>query len=165
MTDEVFLRRAIALALQARSQGEEPFGAVLVCDGVVVSEAFKQTTARSDPTAHPELLAISDYCRAQRRLLLEDCTLYASAEPCPMCAGAIHWSRISRVVFSVSQAMLQRLSGGSSKPECGRIINSGRRQAEIVGPLLADEGLGAFAGFVFPPRAGRGAGGRHDAPK
>ena len=53
-------------------------------------------------------------------------------------------------VFLVSQSMLQGLSGGSPKPECGLIINSGRRQAEIIGPLTPDEGMAAFAGFVFP---------------
>jgi tRNA(adenine34) deaminase len=151
--DETFLRQAVALAHSARERGEDPFGAVLVFEGVVVHEAYKQTRASCDPTAHPELRAISEYCRAHRRSTLEGFTLYASTEPCPMCAGAIHWSRISRVVFSVSQAMLQQLSGGTPKPACGLIINSGRQDVEIIGPLLAEEGLAAFAGFTFRPRA------------
>jgi tRNA(Arg) A34 adenosine deaminase TadA len=156
-SDETFLRRAIALARHAREHGEDPFGAVLVFDGAIVHEAHKQTMETCDPTAHPELRAISEYCRAHRRVTLEGFTLYASTEPCPMCAGAIHWSKISRVVFSVSQAMLQQLSGGTPKPPCDLIINSGRQHVEIAGPLLAEEGLAAFAGFTFARRAGREA--------
>jgi pyrimidine deaminase RibD-like protein len=95
------------------------------------------------------LRLISECCQAQRRISLKGYTLYASTEPCPMCAGAIHWARISRVVFSVSQAMLQQLSGGSPKPGCAGIINTGKPQAEIVGPLLPEEGLAVFDGYTF----------------
>jgi tRNA(Arg) A34 adenosine deaminase TadA len=70
-----------------------------------------------------------------------------------MCAGAIHWARISRVVFSVSQSMLQRLSGGSPKPGCASIINTGAAQAEIVGPLLPEEGVAVFDGYTFASKA------------
>jgi tRNA(Arg) A34 adenosine deaminase TadA len=80
---------------------------------------------------------------------LKGYTLYASTEPCPMCSGAIHGARLSRVVFSVSQAMLQRLSGGSPKPGCASIINTGVARTEIVGPLLPKEGLAVFEGYEF----------------
>ncbi len=147
--DEQFLRLAMALARQARQQGGEPFGAVLVVDGSVVHQAWDRCAAFSDPTFHAELRVISEYCQAQQRISLKGYTLYASTEPCPMCAGAIHWARISRVVFGVSQAMLQQLSGGSLKPGCAGIINTGTRQAEIVGPLLPEEGLAVLTGYTF----------------
>jgi tRNA(Arg) A34 adenosine deaminase TadA len=147
--DERFLRRAIALAHQARQLGQRPFGAVLVFDGSVVHQAYDRSVALCDPTFHAELGLISEYCRARRRLSLEGHSLYTSTEPCVMCAGAIHWARLSRVVFSVSQAMLQRLSGGRVKPGCANIVNSGYRQVEIVGPLLPEEGLAVFGGFEF----------------
>ncbi|HEU5098964.1 MAG TPA: nucleoside deaminase [Roseiflexaceae bacterium] len=148
-TDEYFLRQAIAQAWAARRAGEEPIGAVLVLDGMVVAEAHNRDIARSDPTQHAELILISEYCRAEQRLALDGFTLYTSAEPCVMCSGAIKWARISRVVFSVSQAMLQQHSGGRLKPSCASIINSGYRQIEIVGPLLAEEGLAVLDGHNF----------------
>jgi len=153
--DQHFLRQAIGLARQARRRGADPFGAILVVDGVAVHQAEDRSVERSDPTFHAELSVISEYCRAQRRFSLAGYTLYSSAEPCVMCAGAIKWACISRVVFSVSQAMLQQLSGGRLKPDCASIINSGVRQVEIVGPLLAEEGLAVFEGFLFSSKIER----------
>jgi len=147
--DEQFLRLAINLARQARQRGIEPFGAVLVAENTVVHQAIEGRVELSDPTCHAELRVISEYCRAQRRLSLKGYTLYASTEPCPMCAGAIHWARLTRVVFSVSQAMLQRFSGGSPKPGCASIINTRVPQTEVVGPLLSEEGLAVFEGYEF----------------
>jgi len=155
ISDEHFLRLAIALAHQARRDGADPFGAVLVATGVVVHQARDRSVEMSDPTFHAELSVVSEYCRARRLFSLEGYTLYCSTEPCPMCAGAIHWARLSRVVFSVSQAMLQELSGGSPKLLCASIIGSPRRPVEIVGPLLLEEGLAVFAGFPFIPKAER----------
>lgn len=153
--DERFLRLAIALAHQARRQGADPFGAVLVVDGVVVHQAANRSMELSDPTRHAELGVISEYCRNSGKLSLDGYSLYASTEPCAMCAGAIHWARISRLVFSVSQAMLQELSGGQPKPDCASIINSGHRRVEIVGPLLPEEGLAVFDGYTFVPKVVR----------
>jgi tRNA(Arg) A34 adenosine deaminase TadA len=82
-----------------------------------------------------------------------------------MCAGAIHWARISRVVYSVSQAMLQHLSGGRPKPSARSLLDLGSRGVEVVGPLLPQEGLAVFEGYAFVPkierhgsRLGRGTG-------
>ncbi|HVO42299.1 MAG TPA: nucleoside deaminase [Aggregatilineales bacterium] len=147
--DERLLRRAIALAHEARQHGEEPFGAVLVNGGAIVYEGFSRTVASNDPTRHAELGVISEYCQAHQQRSLEGFTLYSSTEPCPMCGGAIHWSRISRVVFSVTQAMLQERTGGRTKPAAVDLIHIGRQQVEVIGPLLADEGVHVFDGFRF----------------
>ena len=155
--DEQFLRQAIALARQGRKQGGDPFSALLVIDGTVRQQSWDRSVEMSDPTFHAELSVISEYCRAQQQFALEGATLYTIGEPCPMCAGAIHWARISRVVFSVSQAMIQQRSGGHPKLDCAAIINAGHRQVEIVGPLLADEGLAVFEGYTFTPRAAQHA--------
>jgi tRNA(Arg) A34 adenosine deaminase TadA len=148
-----FLQQAIALARHGREQGGEPFGALLVANGVVRHQAANRCVERLDPTAHAELTVISEHCRAIGSMGLNGYTLYTSAEPCIMCAGAIHWARISRVVFSVSQAMLQALSGGRPKPSAASLINAGRQRVEVVGPLLPDEGLRVFDGYVFAPKA------------
>ncbi len=148
--DEELLRLAIDLARQARRAGNEPFGALLVRDGAVVHQATQRSWELSDPTCHAELILISEYCRKTGTMSLAGCTMYTSSEPCPMCAGAIHWARVSRVVFSVSQAMIQQISGGRVKPPCEPIINMGRvPHTEVIGPLLAEEGLAVFEGYAF----------------
>jgi guanine deaminase len=151
--DEEFLRRAIVLARQARELGFFPFGAILVAEGKIVHKAYDRRLLNNDPTAHAELSVISEYCRSHRVLSLQDYTLYSSTEPCVMCSGAIRWAGISRVVFSVSQAMLRELSGGLPKPSSISIINSGRRRVEILGPLLLEEGVEVLEGFSFESRA------------
>jgi tRNA(adenine34) deaminase len=153
--DEHFLRLAIKLADEARTLGADPFGAVLVREGVVLSQARDRSVAVSDPTYHAELAAISTYCRDREVFSLEGYTLYCSTEPCPMCAGAIHWARISRVVYSVSQAMLQGESGGRLKPSCEPIVNMGSTRVEVIGPLLPDEGLAVFKDYAWTPKIER----------
>jgi tRNA(Arg) A34 adenosine deaminase TadA len=153
--DERFLRQAIALAWQGREQGGDPIGAVLVRDGAVVLQTVDRCVATSDPTYHAELSLISDYCRAHQVFSLAGFSLYTSAEPCPMCAGAIHWARISRLVFSMSQAMIQTRSGGRPKLPCTDILHP--PQIEVIGPLLPEEGLAVFEGYPFTPKIARHA--------
>ena len=153
--DEQYLRLAITLAHRARDLGADPFGAVLVRDGMVVHQAYDQSVEFSDPTFHAELSVISEYCRAHGQFSLDGYTLYTSTEPCIMCAGAIHWARISRVVYSVSQAILQQLSGGRPKPSSRSLLDLDHRRVTIVGPLLSEEGLAVFDGYEFVPRLER----------
>jgi tRNA(Arg) A34 adenosine deaminase TadA len=153
--DHELLRQAIGLAAMARQRGEYPFGAVLVAHQQIVHQATDRCISYFDPTAHAELLLISEYCRQQRLLDLDGHTLYSSVEPCVLCAGAIKWARISRVVFSVSQAMLQGITGGRLKPSCADLVNSGGRVITVDGPLLPDEGLVVFDGFDFTPKRER----------
>ncbi len=153
--DDDFLRIAIRLAQQARDAGEDPFGAVLVRGGAVVFQAHDRSIELCDPTAHVELQIIREYCQAQHTMSLEGYTLYCSAEPCLMCAGAIHWARISRVVFSVSQAMLQQISGGKPKPSAASLINTGNRTVDVIGPVLPKEGLAVFKDYTFVSKTQR----------
>ena len=150
-----FLRQAIALARSGREQGGEPFGALLVANGTIMHQTPNRCVELGDPTAHAELTVISEHCRTVRTMALDGYTLYTSTEPCVMCAGAIHSSRISRVVFSVSQAMLQQLTGGRSKPSAASLLNLGRQRVEVIGPLLPDEGLRVFDGYAFSPWTAR----------
>jgi tRNA(Arg) A34 adenosine deaminase TadA len=95
-----FMARAIALAIEnVRSGQGGPFGAVIVNDGNIIAEGANQVTLTNDPTAHAEVLAIREACRRFANFELKGCELYTSCEPCPMCLGAIYWSRLSRVYF------------------------------------------------------------------
>lgn len=145
--DHYFIRKANQLARESGAAGFSPFGAILVKEGKIVAESMDGCIEASDPTAHPELKVISEYCRETGRISLEEFTLYSSAEPCIMCSGAIHWARLGRVVFSVSQYQLQVKSGGQPKPSCAALINVGGNKIEILGELLWEEGLRVFEEF------------------
>jgi tRNA(Arg) A34 adenosine deaminase TadA len=92
---------------------------------------------------------ISSYCQKSGQLDLTGATIYTCAEPCVMCSGAIKWAGISRVVFSVSQALLQKVSGGQRKPTCNELVNTGGRYIEVRGLLLVEEGLACYDSFDF----------------
>jgi guanine deaminase len=98
-----FMARAIELAVEnVRSGRGGPFGAVIVKDGKVIAEAANNVTGTNDPTAHAEVLAIREACKAIGNFELRGCDLYTSCEPCPMCLGAIYWARPDRVFFGGS---------------------------------------------------------------
>ena len=147
--DETFLRQAIQLGRDARVRGERPFGAVLVANRQVVAQAGDQCRTLSDPTAHAELRVISTYCQTATLFDLDGYTLYSLTEPCVMCSGAVKWAKVSRVVFSVPQAMLQTISGGLQKPSCDSLVNTGGRHIEVCGPYLLEQGLAVYQGFDF----------------
>ncbi len=95
------MARAIQLSIEGVHSGRGgPFGAVIVRDGKLVSEAVNQVTSSNDPTAHAEVLAIRMACAKLGVFELKDCELYTSCEPCPMCLGAIYWARLSRIFFA-----------------------------------------------------------------
>lgn len=143
---------AIEMAQYARDKGEDPFGAVLVYNAQIVHKSYDRSIDLCDPTFHAELALISEYCRLNHKFNLQGYTLYSSAEPCVMCSGAIKWARISKVIFSVSQSMLQQMSGGRKKPNSDSIINTGQKKIEVIGPFLLDKGLKVFDGYSFIPK-------------
>ena len=97
--DERFMREALREAQAAAAEDEVPIGAVVVCRGRVIAKGHNMVEALSDPTAHAEMIAITAACEAVGGKYLTDCTLYVTVEPCPMCAAALGWSQISRVVY------------------------------------------------------------------
>ena len=146
---EFFIRQVNQLAWESAEEGMDPFAAILVKDGEVVASSKDRCITYSDPTAHAELVVISEYCRSAKVISLEGVSLYCNTEPCVMCSGAIHWSRISTVIFSVSQQGLQRFSGGKPKPSCEPMINIGGKKTTVIGPVLEEEGLKVFESFPF----------------
>lgn len=97
--DEEFMRRAITEAQAAFDEDEIPVGAVIVCQGRIISRAHNLTEMLHDVTAHAEMQAITSSANMLGGKYLKDCTLYVTVEPCAMCAGAIGWAQISRVVY------------------------------------------------------------------
>ncbi len=98
-SDEYYMRLALAEARLAASEGEIPVGAVIVAAGRVLGRGHNQTELLGDVTAHAEMLAISAAARTLGGKYLAGCTLYVTVEPCPMCAGAIGWSQLGRIVY------------------------------------------------------------------
>ena len=98
-TDAAFMRKALAEAEQAEREGEVPVGAIVVCRGRVLARTHNLTETLHDVTAHAEMQAITAAANALGGKYLTGCTLYVTVEPCPMCAGALGWSQISRVVY------------------------------------------------------------------
>ena len=137
MSDEQFLRRAIALAERAVRDGiGQPFGAVVVRDGEIVGEGCNLVPSSCDPTAHAETVAIRDACRKLGTTTLEGCAIYASCEPCALCLAAIHLARIARLVFATS-ADTAATFGFDSRYLHERLRNAPGLPAT---QLLADEG-------------------------
>ncbi len=100
-----FMRRAIALAIENVHAGRGgPFAALVVKDGRVIAEGTNRVTPSNDPTAHAEIVAIREACRALNDFQLTGCDLYATCEPCPMCQGAIYWARLAHVFYAGTAA-------------------------------------------------------------
>jgi tRNA(adenine34) deaminase len=147
MSDEIFMREALALAQQARALGEVPVGAVVVKNGVIIGRGFNQPITSNDPTTHAEIVALRDAAKNIQNYRLVDCELYVTLEPCMMCVGAMLHARVKRVVF------------GAMEPKtgvCGSVMNLPdepklNHHATFVGGVLADE-CGAMLKDFFAER-------------
>ena len=132
---EMFMRRAIGLAAAAEDAGEVPVGALVVHDGRIIGEGFNSPIADCDPTAHAEIAAMRNAARALGNYRLDGVTLYATLEPCIMCAGAIVHARVGRLVFGARDL---RFGGVRSK---FRLADSDllNHQVEVVEGVLGAE--------------------------
>ena len=101
--DSYYMSLALKQAERALEEEEIPVGAVVVCQGKIVAKAYNQTEMLTDVTAHAEMLAITSAAQTIGAKYLKDCTLYVTLEPCLMCAGAIYWSQLGRLVFGASE--------------------------------------------------------------
>jgi tRNA(Arg) A34 adenosine deaminase TadA len=150
--DEEFLRRCFEVARRSMAHGNHPFGAILVDErGNVLIETENGYMPSRDSTAHAERLLATQACRTLDTETLRKATLYSSAEPCAMCAGAIYWAGIGRVVYGLSEHRLRTLTG--NHPEnptldlpCRDVFKSGQRATEVAGPMLEDEAEALHAG-------------------
>ena len=143
--DESLLRRTFDVARRSLSNGNHPFGAILVdADHNVLIETENGFMPAHDGTAHAERLLATAACRTLGRDVLATASLYSSAEPCAMCAGAIYWAGIGRVVYGLSEQRLRAITGNHpDNPTldlpCREVFARGQRPTEVIGPLLEDE--------------------------
>lgn len=135
MTDEQFMRQALAEARQALQRDEVPIGAVVVCAGRIIGRGHNLTETLTDATAHAEMQAITAASQYLGGKYLPDCTLYVTVEPCVMCAGAIGWAQVGRLVYGAPdekrgyrrfapQALHPRteVTAGVLAGECGQLV-------------------------------------------
>ena len=110
MSKQIFMRRALALAREGMNgNAGGPFGAVIVKDGRIVAEGCNRVTSTNDPTAHAEVVASREACKALGTFDLSGAEIYASCEPCPMCLAAIYWARLARIHYANTRADAARI--------------------------------------------------------
>jgi guanine deaminase len=108
---QAFMRRAIRLSIQMMRRGQGgPFGAIVVKEGRIVGRGYNLVTSSNDPTAHAEIVAIRAACKRLKNFHLDECDLYTSCEPCPMCLAAIYWARIRRVYYANTRRDAARIA-------------------------------------------------------
>ena len=152
MTDEHYMREALALAAEAEARGEVPVGAVVVKDGAIIGRGFNQPISSCDPSAHAEIVAMRDAAARTGNYRLTGCGLYVTLEPCVMCAGAIMHARVMRVVY------------GACDPKtgaCGSIVDlfadaKLNHHATVVRGVLADECGARLSAFFGQRRQAQG---------
>lgn len=100
--DKRYMQMALAQASESASEDEVPIGAVIVCRGRIIGKGHNMTERLKDPTAHAEMIALTSATQAMGGKYLNDCTLYVTVEPCPMCAAALCWAQIGRIVYGAA---------------------------------------------------------------
>ena len=130
-----FMKQALLEAKAAQADGEVPIGAVIACNGCIIARGHNLTERLNDSTAHAEMIAITAATEALGGKYLQDCTLYVTVEPCPMCAAALNWSQVSRIVYGApdprrgyslfSPSLLHpktQVSAGVMQEECSALV-------------------------------------------
>ena len=147
-----FIRAAMDVARKARDGGNHPFGAVLVDEqGRILMEAENTVVTERDCTGHAETNLMRGASRKYDRDFLAKCTIYTSTEPCPMCAAAIFWGNVRRVVYGLSEKGLYEMIDKDDEEvlylPCRELFGKGRKQIEVIGPVLEEEAREVHAGF------------------
>ncbi len=150
MSDDDFMREALALAQRAAELGEVPVGAVVVRDGTIIGRGFNQPISARDPTAHAEVVALRDAAAATGNYRLVGSQLYVTLEPCAMCAGAIIHARVARLVY------------GAADPKtgaCGSVVDLFRESrlnhhTSVLAGVLAEPSAKLLSAFFTARRAG-----------
>lgn len=139
--DETFMKEALKLAVQAKENGDEPFGAILVKDDEIVGTSVNQIHSHFDPTHHAELGLIREFCMEHQIMDLSPYTLYTSCEPCFMCSGSMVWSGLGRLVYSAGSRDLNEILGEPLVDSSKTVFAHSHYQPEVTSNILHDEGV------------------------
>ena len=145
LDDNYFMKQALKQALMAFDDDEVPIGAVVVSGNEIVGKGYNQTKRLNDPTAHAEMLAITAASNALNTSILDTCRLYITVEPCVMCAGAIKWARLEKIVY------------GTSEPKSGFTMHKPsvlHPKTTVVQGVLEDETRALMSDFFRAKREG-----------
>lgn len=149
-TDDIFMRRALALAQEGAALGEVPVGAVVVQGGVIVGEGYNQPITARDPTAHAEVVALRDAARRLGNYRLVDCDVYVTLEPCLMCCGALVHARVRQVVYGTQEPKAGSVSSRLAAFELPHL----NHKVQVRGGVLADECAAMLSRFFRERRGG-----------
>lgn len=145
--DEKFMKQALELAKDAAKKGNEPFGALLVKDNKVVLTGENQIHTESDPTYHAELGIIRDFCSSKKISDLSEYTLYTSCEPCCMCAGAMVWSSLGRMVYSLGHDELAEIAGFNIMIGSEEIFEKSPNRPEVSKGVLKEDSVPVYVDY------------------
>lgn len=139
---------AIELAAKARANGNHPFGALLVHNGNVILTAQNTVSTKNNPTHHAEMRLVDNAWNSGISAdVIKESTLYTSCEPCPMCTGAIFWSGIRRVVYSLPALRLGEIANDKFCGPCTDLFDKADDKTEVIGPILPEQGESVHSSF------------------
>ena len=138
-----FMTRAIELSIESVNSGGGPFGSIIVKNDKVIAEGSNKVTLNNDPTAHAEIVAIRQACKNLNNFNLDDCELYSTCEPCPMCLSAIYWARIDKIYYANTRKDAQKIDFDDSLIYSELLKNVKKRKIPMV-QMMRNEALKAF---------------------
>ena len=138
-----FMKRAIELSVESVNNGGGPFGSVIVKDDKIIAEGSNKVTSNNDPTAHGEIVAIRAACKKLNNFSLNECELYSTCEPCPMCLSAIYWARIEKIYYANTREDAQKIDFDDSLIYTELQKNIDKRKISMI-RMMRNEALKAF---------------------
>jgi len=138
-----FMKRAIELSVESVNNGGGPFGSVIVKDNKIIAEGFNKVTSNKDPTAHGEIVAIREACKKLNNFSLNQCELYSTCEPCPMCLSAIYWARIDKIYYANTRDDARKIDFDDSIIYAELQKNIDKRKIPMI-QIMRNDALKAF---------------------
>ncbi len=137
------MKRAIELSIESVNNGGGPFGSVIVKDDKIIAEGSNKVTSNNDPTAHGEIVAIREACKKLNNFILNQCELYSTCEPCPMCLSAIYWARIEKIYYGNTREDARKIDFDDSLIYTELQKNIDKRKIPMI-QIMRNEALKAF---------------------
>ena len=144
MTDADYMKLALDACRRGVEAGQSPFGACIVHEGKVLAASHNKVWLTTDPSAHGEVQTIREACKAANTIFLAGATIYSTTEPCPMCFSAIHWSRITRIVYGASIADAQRFGFSELAITNQQMKDMGKSPMQIDPDFMRDDAIELF---------------------